>query len=507
MEQSLYLHLNSDMNQPVVLLILMLGYFGLLIGISFLTSKDDSNENFFIAKRSSPWYLVAFGMIGASLSGVTFISIPGVVGAGGVNQSFSYMQMVWGYLIGYAIIANVLMPIYYKYQVTTIYGYLDERLGIEAYKTGAAFFILSRTVGSAFRMYIVALVMHQFIFVHFGLPFWLTVLISIFLIWVYTFRGGIKTIVVTDVFQTFCMITAVILTISFLAKSMHVNFFEFFDTIRSSEYGKTFFMDSAWSDSNNFFKQVIGGMLIALVMTGLDQDMMQKNLTCRNLKEAQLNMFSFSMLLFIVNFAFLSLGAGLYLFVQQNGLTLPPKSDQLFPMIAFNYLSGAGAIFFLLGLTASNYASADSALASLTTSFCVDFLNFEKSSDSEKHKKRKRTWVHLGFSLLIFLVIILFYWLNNDAVINKVFQFAGYTYGPLLGLFSFAILTKRQIVWRKFLIWICIASPILTYVLNHYSPVWWNGFTFGNLLVAINGGITFLGLYLISSKANYAASK
>jgi Na+/proline symporter len=303
------------------------------------------------------------------------------------------------------------------------------------------------------------------------------------------------------------MITAVILTISFLAKSMHVNFFEFFDTIRSSEYGKTFFMDSAWSDSNNFFKQVIGGMLIALVMTGLDQDMMQKNLTCRNLKEAQLNMFSFSMLLFIVNFAFLSLGAGLYLFVQQNGLTLPPKSDQLFPMIAFNYLSGAGAIFFLLGLTASNYASADSALASLTTSFCVDFLNFEKSSDSEKNKKRKRTWVHLGFSLLIFLVIILFYWLNNDAVINKVFQFAGYTYGPLLGLFSFAILTKRQIVWRKFLIWICVGSPILTYVFNYYSPVWWNGFTFGNLLVAVNGGITFLGLYLISSKGIYAASK
>ena len=278
---------NFNMSQALVLLIVLIGYFCLLIAISFLTGKDNSNESFFSANRNSKWYLVAFGMIGASLSGVTFISIPGVVGAGGVNQNFSYMQMVWGYLIGYMIIANVLMPIYYRYNVTSIYEYLNERLGIHAYKTGAAFFLLSRLIGSSFRMYIVAMVMHQFIFSHYHLPFWLTVLVSIFLIWVYTFRGGIKTIVISDTFQTFCMIGSLILTIYFLSEKFDTSFLGYFKKVLASDYGKIFYFDAGWSDSNYFFKQVIGGMLIALVMTGLDQDMMQKNLTCRNLKEAQ----------------------------------------------------------------------------------------------------------------------------------------------------------------------------------------------------------------------------
>ncbi len=491
---------NFNMSQALVLLIVLIGYFSLLILISFLTGKDNSNENFFSAKRNSPWYLVAFGMIGSSLSGVTFISIPGVVGAGGVNQNFSYMQMVWGYLLGYMIIANVLMPIYYRYNVTSIYEYLNERLGLHAYKTGAAFFILSRLIGSSFRMYIVAMVMHQFIFTHYHLPFWLTVLISIFLIWIYTFRGGIKTIIVSDFFQTFCMVSSLILTIYFLSERFDTSFLGYFNKVLSSDYGKIFYFDAGWSDSNYFFKQVIGGMLIALVMTGLDQDMMQKNLTCRNLKEAQLNMFSFSMLLFFVNFAFLSLGAGLYLFGAQEGITLPAKSDQLFPMIAFNYLTGFGSILFLLGLTASNYASADSALASLTTSYCIDFLNFRTVKWDENKKKKIRTLVHLSFSLLIFLVIIIFYWLNNDAVINKVFQFAGYTYGPILGLFSFSILSKRQIKFNSWLPVVCIAAPLLTYYINEHSKSWFDGFTFGNLLVAVNGIICYLGLYLISSK-------
>ncbi len=490
------------MSQPLQLLLLMIGYFLLLIVISSLTSKDNSNENFFTAKKSSPWYLVAFGMIGSSLSGVTFISIPGVVGAGGANQNLSYMQMVWGYLIGYMIIANVLMPIYYRYNVISIYEFLDKRLGLSSYKTGAAFFILSRTVGSSFRMYIVALVMHQFIFSHYGIPFWITVLISIFLIWVYTFRGGIKTIIFTDAFQTICMLGSLILTIFFLSEQLDVSIFGYFEKVLSSDYGKIFYFDAAWSDPNNFFKQVIGGMLIALVMTGLDQDMMQKNLTCKNLKEAQLNMFSFSMLLFFVNLAFLCLGAGLYLFVQQQGITLPPKSDQLFPMIAFNYLSGAGAILFLLGLTASNYASADSALASLTTSFCVDFLNFSKNTWTEQKKKFIRTWVHLGFSFCIFIVIVIFYWLNDDAVINKVFQFAGYTYGPILGLFAFAIGTKRKILYSIWVPIICIISVLLSYIVNVHSKEWLNGFTFGTLLVAFNALITFIGLMLISKNQN-----
>lgn len=488
------------MISPAICLFFFLAYFVLLIGIAYYTSKDDSNENFFTAKKSSPWYLVAFGMIGASLSGVTFISIPGVVGAGKGNQCFSYMQMVWGYLIGYAIIANVLMPIYYRYQVTSIYQYLGDRLGMTSYKTGAAFFLISRTIGAAFRMYIVALVLYQFIFIHFNIPFWITVLISIFLIWVYTYRGGIKTIVITDVFQTICMLAAVGLTLYYLAGRMNLGVVDFFQTVFSSEYGKIFFFEKGWSDSNYFYKQVFGGMLIALVMTGLDQDMMQKNLTCKTLKEAQLNMFSFSMLLFFVNLAFLSLGAALYLFAAQENIPMPTKSDELFPLIAFNYVSGAASILFLLGLTASNYASADSALASLTTSFCIDFLNYEKNDWSEETKRKNRTWVHFGFSILLFLVIVIFYILNDDAVINKVFQFAGYTYGPLLGLFSFAILTKRKIRYALMVPLVCFISPVLCYLIAENSAAWFSGFTFGNTIVAVNGFITFIGLFCISKK-------
>ncbi|NOT36990.1 MAG: sodium:solute symporter [Saprospiraceae bacterium] len=489
------------MSQALMLLIILVLYFLLLIGISFLTGKDNSNETFFQANKSSKWYLVAFGMIGASLSGVTFISIPGVVGTQGVNQNFSYLQMVWGYLIGYMIIANVLMPIYYRYNVVSIYEYLNSRLGLSAYKTGAGFFLLSRLIGSSFRMFIVAMVMHHFIFSQFNFPFWLTVLISIFLIWVYTFRGGIKTIVITDVFQTICMIGSLILTIFFLAEQFDLSIYGLVQKVMESEFGKVFYLDTGWKDSNYFLKQVIGGMLIALVMTGLDQDMMQKNLTCRNLKEAQLNMFSFSILLFFVNFAFLILGGALYLFAAKEGIAIPAKTDQLFPMIAFQYLSGAGSILFLLGLTASNYASADSALASLTTSFCIDFLNFKTSEKSDNEKKKIRTYVHLGFSLLIFVVIVIFYLLNNDAVINKVFQFAGLTYGPLLGLFSFAILTKRKIVYHKLLPIICILSPVISYIIHENSKILFNGFTFGNLLVALNGAITFIGLLIISSRS------
>ncbi|MCC6815061.1 MAG: sodium:solute symporter [Saprospiraceae bacterium] len=490
------------MSQAILLLVILLLYFLLLISISYFTGKDNSNETFFQANKSSPWYLVAFGMIGASLSGVTFISIPGVVGTSGMNQNFSYLQMVFGYLIGYMIIANVLMPIYYRYNVVSIYEYLKSRLGISAYKTGAGFFILSRLIGSAFRMYIVAMVMHHFIFSQFHFPFWITVLLSIFLIWVYTFRGGIKTIVITDVFQTLCMISSLVLTIFFLAQQFNTSLFGLFKVVIQSPYGKIFYFDTGWNDANYFFKQVLGGMLIALVMTGLDQDMMQKNLTCRNLKEAQLNMFSFSMLLFFVNLAFLVLGGALYLFAAQKGIEIPSRTDQFFPMIAFQYLSGLGSILFLLGLTASNYASADSALASLTTSFCIDFLNFKESKKEEQKKRKIRTVVHLIFSVLIFVLIVLFYFLNNDAVINKVFQFAGLTYGPLLGLFAFGILTRRTILYDKGVIVICLLSPILSYLINEYSKSLFYGFTFGNLLVALNGFITFTGLWLISDRSS-----
>jgi len=483
---------------PWILILILIGYFLLLIGISYLSTDDTSNDSFFSANRNSKWYLVAFGMIGASLSGVTFISIPGVVGAGGANQNMSYMQMVFGYLLGYLIIAQVLMPIYYKYQVTSIYEYLDQRLGISAYKTGAAFFLISRLIGSSFRMYIVAMVLHQFIFIHYHWPFWITVLMSIFLIWVYTYRGGIKTIVISDTFQTFCMIGSLLLSIYYISDRMDFGFWMYFEKIMDSEYGKMFYFEEGWSDPNSFIKQVLGGMLIALVMTGLDQDMMQKNLTCRNLKEAQWNMYSFSILLVLVNFAFLSLGAGLYLLAAKEGIAIPARSDLLFPTMAFEHMNIYATILFFLGLVAANYASADSALTSLTTSACIDFLNFKNDKRTEAQRKKLRIWVHLFFSLLIFLVIFLFYLLNNDAVINKVFQFAGYTYGPILGLFIFAVLTKRLIKFPFWIPLICIASAILTFLIDTYSKQWFDGFTFGNLLVAVNGLMTLLGLLLIS---------
>ncbi|MBK7233742.1 MAG: sodium:solute symporter [Saprospiraceae bacterium] len=487
---------------PWILILILIGYFLMLIGISYLSTDDTSNDSFFSANRNSKWYLVAFGMIGASLSGVTFISIPGVVGTGGTNQNMSYMQMVFGYLLGYLIIAQVLMPIYYKYQVTSIYEYLDQRLGISAYKTGAVFFLISRLIGSSFRMYIVAMVLHQFIFIHYHWPFWFTVLMSIFLIWVYTYRGGIKTIVISDTFQTFCMIGSLLLSIYYISDKMDFGFWMYFEKILDSEYGKMFYFEEGWSDPNSFIKQLIGGMLIALVMTGLDQDMMQKNLTCRNLKEAQWNMYSFSILLVLVNFAFLSLGAGLYLLAAKEGIDIPARSDLLFPTMAFEHMNIYATILFFLGLVAANYASADSALTSLTTSACIDFLNFKNDKRTEAQRKKLRIWVHLFFSLLIFLVIFLFYLLNNDAVINKVFQFAGYTYGPILGLFIFAVLTKREIKYPFWIPFICIASAILTFLIDTYSKQWFDGFTFGNLLVAVNGMMTLMGLLIISKSKN-----
>ncbi|MBK9271532.1 MAG: sodium:solute symporter [Saprospiraceae bacterium] len=487
---------------PWILILILLGYFLLLIGISLITSKDSSNDSFFSANRNSKWYLVAFGMIGASLSGVTFISIPGVVGAGGTNQNMSYMQMVLGYLLGYLIIAQVLMPIYYKYKVTSIYEYLDQRLGIGAYKTGAAFFLISRLIGSSFRMFIVAMVLHHFIFAHYHWPFWITVLMSIFLIWVYTYRGGIKTIVISDTFQTFCMLGSLVLSIFYISDKMGLDIFSFFSKIMDSSYGKIFYFESGWSDSNYFFKQFFGGMLIALVMTGLDQDMMQKNLTCRNLKEAQWNIYSFSILLIFVNFAFLSLGAGLYMYAAQESISLPSRSDMVFPVMAFQHMNTYATVLFFLGLVAANYSSADSALTSLTTSACIDFLNFKSSSKTEDQKKKIRKIVHLFFSFLTFLVIVLFYLLNNDAVINKVFQFAGYTYGPILGLFIFASLTKRIITLPQWIPYICIASALCTLLVDENSKYLFDGFTFGNLLVALNGLMTLTGLWLISKKPN-----
>lgn len=486
---------------PTIIISIILGYFLILILISLLTAGKSDNNTFFSANQNSPWLLVAVGMIGASLSGVTFISIPGVVGAGGGNQQFSYMQMVFGYLVGYFTIAAVLMPIYYKYKLTSIYGYLESRLGKVSYKTGAGFFLLSRLVGSAFRMYLVALVFDRFVLGPLGIPFWLTVLISIFLIWVYTFRGGIKTIVVTDVFQTVSMLTALVLTIITILNALDISVADTFETINQAGLGKLWFFDKGWNDPNNFFKQFISGALIALVMTGLDQDMMQKNLTCRSLRDAQKNMFLFTVILIFANLLFLTLGALMYVYIDHMGITPPAKSDYLFPMLALEHLSPLVGVCFIVGITAANYASADSALTSLTTSFCIDFLDLNKSDKPEAEKTKIRTRVHIAFSVLIFLTIMLFAIINNDAVVNNVFKAAGYTYGPLLGLFAFSIATSRQV--RDKWVWlVCILSVVLSYILDMYSEQLFFGLKLGYLNLALNGFLTFVGLWLISENTS-----
>jgi len=483
---------------PGIILGIIAVYFLILFTISFFTGKESSNENFFVGGRKSPWPIVAFGMIGATLSGVTFISIPGVVGADGLNKAFSYMQLVFGYLLGYLVIATVLMPIYYRLQLTSIYGYLQQRFGKNAYHTGAAYFLLSRTIGASFRLYLVALVLDTFVMGPFGIPFWGTVLGSIILIWIYTFKGGIKTIIWTDTLQTLSMLTAVVLTIWAIGNALSTDLSGLAQKVVASDYSQVFFFEGGWSDPNNFFKQFISGALITIVMTGLDQDMMQKNLSCRNLKEAQKNMFLFSGVLLVAKFLFLALGALLYIFAAEKGIAIPDKTDQLYPLIALEHLSPFIGILFVIGLIAAAYSSADSALTALTTSFCVDFLGFEKKEQSTESQQKQRFMVHLGFSSLLFIVIMVFNSINNDAVISQVFTAAGYTYGPLLGLFAFGIFTKLE-VKDAYVIPVCLLSPILSYGINNFSEQILFGFKFGFLIILLNGFLTFAGLLIISN--------
>lgn len=489
-------------------------YFSILIVISFFTSKDVSNETFFTAKRNSPWFLVAFGMIGASLSGVTFISVPGEVG----NTYLTYLQIVFGYLLGYFIIANVLLPVYYKLNLTSIYSYLETRFGPISHKTGASFFILSRLIGSSFRLFLVALVLDTYIFSNWGFPFYLTVIITIVLIWVYSFRSGIKTIVYTDVLQTVFMIISIILCIMLIPKFLNLSLGEMLKETFDSKYFQIFNWD--WHSKNNFFKYFLSGAFITIVMTGLDQDMMQKNLTCRSLPEAKKNMYVMSVILLFVNFLFLLLGIFLYLYANKKGIIIENFSnpelfskcrielldpvqksfkcfgtDQLFPFLAFNYFPFVLSLTFFIGLIAAAYSSADSALTALTTSFCVDFLKF----DIKNSNIRLRYIIHLGFSFMMFIVIMLFKVINNESVINSLFTVAGYTYGPLLGMYSFGLFTKRNVI-DKYVPYIAITSPIICYLINLYSEKLFNGYRFGFELLILNGLITFIGLLVFSRK-------
>ncbi|MBK7602485.1 MAG: sodium:solute symporter [Saprospiraceae bacterium] len=484
---------------PYAILGIIAVYFVVLIVISHFTSKNSDNSKFFLAGRNAPWILVAIGMIGASLSGVTFISVPGKVGAGGANKAFSYLQFVMGNLVGYFVIAKVLLPLYYRHNLTSIYGYLEKRLGFAAYKTGATFFLISRGIGSALRLYLAAIVLHNFCTAPLGLPFVVTVFLTIGLIYLYTAKGGVNTILYTDVLLTTCMLSALVMCIYMISQSMGSGFSEMIHSVSNSKYSKIFFFSDGWADPNNFFKQFLSGALISIVMTGLDQDLMQKNLTCRTLKDAQKNVFTFCINFFIVNIVFLTLGAALYLYAAQQNIPIPTRSDEFFPMMAMQYLGITVCVLFFVGLIASTYASADSALTALTTSICVDFLDIEKKENSEKTNRKIRTLVHLGISFVLFLLIMVFYYINSTAVVDLVFKIAGLTYGPLLGLFSFGIFT-RFVPQNKWVPIICILCPLFTWWLDSNSEWLLGGFKFGFLTLALNGLLIFIGLRIVSKE-------
>jgi SSS family transporter len=478
------------------ILLLIASYFVVLFLISYFTGKDDSNAAFFKANKSAPWYVVAFGMIGASLSGVTFISVPGLI----KGQQFAYLQGVFGFFVGYLIVLLVLLPLYYKLNVTSIYQYLEQRFGKVSYKTGAFFFLLSRITGASFRLFLVALAMQYIVFEDFGVPFWLTVVISILLIWLYTNRGGIKTIIWTDTVQTLAMLVSVVVAIVLIVNKLDWSLSEVFSKELFKAKSKIFFFDDV-NSKIYFWKYFIGGIFITIAMTGLDQDMMQKNLTCKNPKEAKKNMFSMSVLLVIVNVIFLSLGALLFIYAEQFGVQIPEvdgvtRTDLLFPEIAMNQGLGKGlAITFIIGLIAAAYSSADSALTSLTTSFSVDFLNIEKRPEAEQKPLRKK--VHIGVSLLLIIVVIIF---NNleGSVVSNLFTFATFTYGPLLGLFAFGILTKRTI--KDQFAWVVgLASIVLTYLITSLPESVIGHYQFHWEILPLNGLITFIGLWLISN--------
>ncbi len=465
-------------------------FFGVLLIVSYFSGRKAGNETFFTGNRQMPWYLVAFGMIGATISGVTFVSVPGEVG----NTNWYYLQFLLGNFLGYWIIAFVLIPLYYRLNLVSIYTYLNHRFGVSSYRTGSFFFILSQTIGASFRLYLAAVVLQFAVFDTLGWPFYGTVFVTILLIWLYTFRAGIKTVIWTDSLQTLFILLAVGLTIVVISSELNQSAGELFSTIANHPYSAVFDWD--WKSKTNFFKQFLAGLGIVIVMNGLDQNMMQKSLTCKNVGEAKKNIFWFSFAFIAVNLLFLSLGVLLYQYSAVKGIAIPAHSDDLYPNLAVNYFGLFAGVLFLLGIISAAYSSADSALTALTTAFCIDFLRIDPASDSGK---RKRFFVHIGFSVLVFLVIVLFRVINDKSVVSAVFTVAGYTYGPLLGLFSFGILTRRG-VRDRWVPYISIFSPLFCYFINRYSVVLLGGYRFGFELLLLNGAIVFLGLFLISFK-------
>jgi len=481
---------------PILVLTVIGFFFLLLFAISYFTTRNIDSQSFYLGNRRSPWYIIAVAMIGTSISGVTFVSVPGYV----LTDQFSYMQMVLGFVLGYFVVAFVLLPLYYRLNLTSIYGYLQQRFGFHSYKTGAVFFLISRTLGSAFRLYVVAIVLQKALFDAWNIPFFVTVAVTILLIFLYTRKGGIKTVIWTDTVQAIVFIGAVILCMYEISKSMNFGFGGMVKTIADSDLSRVWFFDS-WADNRYFFKQFFAGAFTTITMTGLDQDQMQKNLSCRNLKDAKKNMMSYSLAFLPINLIFLSLGVLLVAFAHQNGLAIPEHTDDLFPTIATGinpatgelYLGVFTGILFLVGILAAAYSSADSALTALTTSFTVDILGIK---NDDKKLQIKRMYVHIGMAILLGVVIVVFRLINNQSVIKSIYTVAGYTYGPLLGLFAFGIFTKRNIRDR-FAPFVAVLSPILCYIISSNSEKWLWGYKFGFEILILNGLITFLGLLLI----------
>lgn len=474
----------------------VIGYFLILLVVAYYTSRNSNNDSFFIGNRSSNWMLVAFGMIGTSLSGVTFVSVPGAVGKafGGGFEGFTYFQIVIGYLLGYFVIAFVLLPLYYKLNLTSIYNYLSERLGFAAYKTGASFFILSRTLGATARLYLVVAILQDAILASFGIPFWLTTFIILLMILLYTFEGGVKTIVWTDMLQTTCMLAGLVICIIYILKSLNLNVSEGITALGEGGYTTLFVTDPA---SRLFFlKQVLAGAFITIAMTGLDQEMMQKNISVKTLKDSQKNMLTFAFIQALVVLLFLFLGGLLYLFAGSNAVAA--TGDKLFPTIALQHMPPAIAIVFIIALISALFPSADGAITALTSSFCIDLLGLKRRDDwDERKQKRVRRIVHLAFAAVFLLVVLVFKWVNNQSMIGVILKVAAYTYGPLLGLFAFGILTRRNVAGR-YVPYVAVAAPVICFFIDKFQKTLFGNFEIGLELLIINGALTFLGLLLIS---------
>jgi len=478
---------------PTLILLIFVVYTVILFVVTFITARKANHQSFYIGNKVSPWFVVAYGMIGASLSGVTFMSVPGWVG----ETQFSYMMVAFGYFFGYVVIAMVLLPLYYRLKLTSIYGYLEQRFGFWSYKTGAGFFIISRVIGASLRMFLVINVLQIFVFDAWNVPFWINVAIFVGLIIGYTLKGGIRTIIWTDMLQTTFMLLAVVLSVYYISRELGSSAFNLLGDVFDSDMSRIVITD--WDHPRHFVKQFFSGMFITITMTGLDQEMMQKNLSCRNLREAQKNMFTFSGIIVLVNFLFLILGAFLMLYAQSQNITVA-MSDDLFPTVALNYLGPVAGIVFLIGLISAAFPSADGALTSLTTSVSIDLLGLEKKKHMpEKEKTRIRYAVHITIAAVFFICVLIFRSLNDRAIIDKLFTIAGYTYGPLLGMYTFGLFTRR-VAKDRVTPWIAILSPVICYLLSTYSEVLFNGYKFGFELLLVNGFITFMGLWFFSSK-------